>query len=439
MNQNEIEKRYFEILDLGLKAQVQGSAMLKVKERWKDVVRMSALLSANEVAMKLGVSERSFWNFLKAINVNYSEMQAISKAYQDLQKLTREEKLKAKEEIAKILPDKWSAFKELEVIKAFIKYVTSRREAKEAVAKGYVGKLFRICKDLGKHPETLTKEDLEKWLEDFRSQLGDLGREPEYAQAFSELVKICRVFAEFRGYTITFKTKEYKGQWSIYFDKEARRRLAEMASEELRAIMEFYFYTGMRRKAILRIENIKTNGNYVTFEVKEKGKRETYTWKKRVSKELWERVKKYLPRTEKDLETIEKELIKLYAKFFGIDKDLLRRIKEATLFGYRMVRIGDQEIIMETPKISDILAELRQRGYENEKLIYYALRHPLHVWRHTFAMSALKATGYNYEIVAKIGGWVKVDTLRYVYGQLEYEDAWAIFEGKYQPEPFTFT
>jgi hypothetical protein len=43
---------------------------------------------------------------------------------------------------------------------------------------------------------------------------------------------------------------------------------------------------------------------------------------------------------------------------------------------------------------------------------------PTHIWRHTFAQEALKATDYNYELVAEIGGWVTTLRLKKHYGAM---------------------
>jgi hypothetical protein len=43
---------------------------------------------------------------------------------------------------------------------------------------------------------------------------------------------------------------------------------------------------------------------------------------------------------------------------------------------------------------------------------------PTHIWRHTFAQEALKATDYNYELVAELGGWVTTFRLKKHYGAM---------------------
>ena len=43
---------------------------------------------------------------------------------------------------------------------------------------------------------------------------------------------------------------------------------------------------------------------------------------------------------------------------------------------------------------------------------------PTHIWRHTFAQEFLKATNYNYELVASLGGWMNTAILKKHYGKM---------------------
>ena len=47
---------------------------------------------------------------------------------------------------------------------------------------------------------------------------------------------------------------------------------------------------------------------------------------------------------------------------------------------------------------------------------------PTHIWRHTFAQEGLRATGYNYELVASLGGWVNTRILKDHYGAMGETD-----------------
>ncbi len=45
-----------------------------------------------------------------------------------------------------------------------------------------------------------------------------------------------------------------------------------------------------------------------------------------------------------------------------------------------------------------------------------------HIWRHTFAMFYLRKTGWNYDLVALLGGWDDTKTLKDCYGQPDLKD-----------------
>lgn len=49
---------------------------------------------------------------------------------------------------------------------------------------------------------------------------------------------------------------------------------------------------------------------------------------------------------------------------------------------------------------------------------------PFHFWRHQFAQHGLRATGWNYGLIARLGGWT-VETLERNYGKMDEETAFA--------------
>jgi len=57
-----------------------------------------------------------------------------------------------------------------------------------------------------------------------------------------------------------------------------------------------------------------------------------------------------------------------------------------------------------------------------QKVLNREIRQPLHIWRHTFAMHYLRLTGWNYDLVAMLGGWDDTKTLKDCYGKPEIED-----------------
>ena len=63
------------------------------------------------------------------------------------------------------------------------------------------------------------------------------------------------------------------------------------------------------------------------------------------------------------------------------------------------------------------LKEIYRKAIPNKKV-----HQPLHVWRHTFAMWGLRKTGWNFDLVASLGGWKGTEVLKECYGKPETVD-----------------
>lgn len=436
-----------EIKGLKDKIRITSRQRLIIKENWERIIQMvGRKVPMDIISREIGVSERTIWRVLRELNLSTSQ---IVKAYEEMRE-TKEKKVLEKMEKIKAPPTSFEAFKQLPIINDFVKYCIGRRRISRSAISRYISVIYRICKEVMVHPEHLGKEVIEKYLDEMISNLGELIREESYAQAISNLISILRTWSAFRGFTITHKTVEYTGIWNVYFDLEDRRNLVKLAYEMypkeiadyVVTLMEFYFMTGSRARAVTTIFDVKEQNDYVEIWVKEKGKKKQYIWKKIIPKNLWVRLKRYLPMSEKDLKRLRVYLIKLYARYFGVD-DLLKKIRQSTLFGVRYVKVKKNgkyiEKTVETPLSSKVLEELQQKiGIEKARLCYYSIRHPLHIWRHTFAIEMLNFTGYNYEVTAVLGGWVKVNTLERIYGKLTIDKAFAIAFGRFEKKPFRF-
>ena len=437
-----------EILNLSQRIRVKSRKREIVKQNWKRIVtNIARKVPADVIANEIGVGERTIWRVLEELGISTKD---IIQAYEEYQK-AKEKKMLEKVEKVKAPPTDLESFKKLPIIEEFRKYCISRRRVSPKVVNSYIATLYRTCKELNVHPEFLNKELIEKYLDEMIVSLGELIREESYAQKVSNIISVFRTWADFRGFSISHKTTEYSGQWNVYFTLEERRALVELArkifpkdvSDFVISMMELYFTTGSRAKAFSKIVDIRTEDGRVEIWVKEKGKKKEYTWKKRVSRELYERVRRYLPLSERNINKLRMYLVRLYAKYYGIPFDMVKKIKQSTLMGVRMLVYkkngGYVEKVIEVPSTKEVLEELKQLvGLERARKVYYAIRHPLHIWRHTFAIEMLEATGYNYEVVAVLGGWVKVNTLERVYGKLEYDKAYAIAFGEFKPKPFVF-
>jgi len=96
-------------------------------------------------------------------------------------------------------------------------------------------------------------------------------------------------------------------------------------------------------------------------------------------------------------------------------------------------RIAPQYLEAELPRVTDHLfpSFIKENGEVDLKKIRNLVKStlieagipykdfpPLHIWRHTFAQEGLKATNYNYELVASLGGWVNTRILKEHYGKM---------------------
>ena len=437
-----------EIKNLKSKIQESSRQRVLVKENWDRIITMIARkLSIDIIAKEIGVSRRTIFRVLSELGLSTKD---IIEAYEKM-KEAKERKLMLRMEKVKAPPTNWESFKQLPIIQEFIKYCKSRRRASKETVASYLGVIYRVTKDLMVHPSDLTKEHIEKWLDDLITSLGELIREPSVEHLVSGIISALRVFAEFRGFTITHKTTEYTGLWNVYFDVRDRYYLLKIAKETLRkedfefitTIMRMYFETTMRAKAITKISNVTIHNDEVTFEVTEKGKKREYTWNKTVHRDTWERFKKYYPLTENIVENRVRTLLtKIYARYFKVPKNVVDEVKKATLLGVRRIVYKKNgkyhEEIQETPTVKEVLAKLKEIVKVREKLVFYALRHQIHIWRHTSAISMLQQCDWNYSIVSVLGGWVKTNVLERVYGKLEYNRARQILMKKYVPKPFAF-
>ena len=437
-----------------LKSKINTSSRQRqiIKDQWDRIITMIVRkVSMDLIAKEIGVSERTLWRVLKELGISTND---IIKAYEEYQK-SKEQKALMKLEKVKAPPTSYTQFKELEVIKEFIRYCTGRRGVGRSAITNYLRIIYRACKELMVHPDSLDKEIIEKYLEDIRINLGELIRDPMYKQSYSEIVTAFRVWGEFKGFSISFKTSEYHGIWNVYFTRDDLRNLREIAfrifkrdqAEFITTILEMYIRTCMRAKAITKIKDVQVQNDRVIFTVEEKGKKERYLWIKSVPRELWERFSKYNI-TEKTLRKIRSMLIKLYAYYFNLDPKTVEKIKRATLFGSRVIHRREvvrgrltgkllREDIVETPSVHEVLKELREKIGHRYTLVYYAIRHPIHVLRHTGAILMLEACDWNYSIVRVLGGWVKTETLEQIYGRLEYLKALELFN-KYNGEQKAF-
>jgi len=266
------------------------------------------------------------------------------------------------------------------------------RGAKESSIKNFLGNLRRIC--LGrlprkkgerakpyelienwglKHPRALTLEDCLRYTSELiKRELPSR----EHRLTMRNFLK-SRNVAEWD--TISGKLEKQKGQYAhLYTPKENIEKIFEWlkaVNYDAYLATKFSFKCGgIRLTATLNAEAQYVNEEDKTIIVFEKANRNAP--KRRITKEIPDNFfKELLPR------------IKNGGKLFKIEKAELTRILRAC---YKAV-------------IPELEANIPM---------------PFHFWRHQFAQHMLRATDWNYALVADLGGW-KLQTLQDYYGAFD--------------------
>ncbi|MHA1482499.1 MAG: tyrosine-type recombinase/integrase, partial [Candidatus Heimdallarchaeaceae archaeon] len=183
--------------------------------------------------------------------------------------------------------------------------------------------------------------------------------------------------------------------------KTAKSMLKDKEYDLLRGALMFLFYTGSRAEALKNVRfeerKIKVNGKELIAVIAitlEKGRHGKKQWEKPIKTEIYFKyIKGRLPISEKEIRWLRRVLKRIYEKC--IDKNSVK--------------------------------------YE------YAMKHSIHIWRHTAAMTLLHATDWNIGLVAEILGWENPEILFQIYGRMPPEKKIAVVYGiEYEKPKFEF-
>jgi len=388
---------YEKILKLGKEAKVSGSAMEKIKAHWETICEMLGKgLSVEDVAVamtKRGVeiSRRSIFNFLKAINVSAVDIKHAYIEHDKRKKLTKAEKLVEKERALKVLPSEIESFKQLPIMQEIISDMKAQGVTSHHLNR-CIRTIYELCSFTQKMPEDIDEVDIRNFVEYMKGKWLESGkdlRKVEVASQFStDILSPLRVFCKARGLPIKpyLKTCEYTSPYrSVRITPEQRYMILKWLKENKPKDYEFVrdcimllYYTGSRAKALSTARVIITEkyGEKVAYvQTREKGRRKEIMWEKVIPMDLAERVSKILPLTDRQV------------------KKLRKILKEA------------YEHVLEKGTLT----------------YYYAMRHQLHVWRHTACNDLLEASNWNLMLVAKQLGWKNVSMITLIYGEMSEE------------------
>ena len=369
------------------------STMVVLDTRRDEVLKLLAKgVPAEVVAEKFGVSRRTLFRWLQRQGITIRELQ---------EQYKREQEEKRKLKLQKgayhgAIPEKLDDFIEsIQEVKDFVNWLRARRvQTWRDIART----LHRTCLRLGVHPLALLQEDMIKEIEALIAEMLETKSKWTVEQFKSHL----RLWYKYNRQVPppVLSLERYKSAFAqhAWFDVEDRYKimlkLYELPPEHfglLRAVVLFTFYTGSRAEALTNVRfeerKIDIGGKRVRTVIaitREKGRHGKKQWEKPIKPWIYDRyIKDWLPINTKKLNIVRQTLKSVYAEV-----------------------LQDDTIKKE-----------------------YALKHPLHIWRHTSAMSMLHATDWNVGLVADILGWESPEILYSIYGRMPVETKIAVAYG----------
>jgi len=317
------------------------------------------------------------------------------------------------------------SFMQIPIIASWIRTLKSD-EVTELTERKYITGLHNVCKYLKIHPRKIEPEDCKDLIFDvkqvynervkLKSDGVDRKDLPKNIKGLSYLYirnPIRSFFTVMKNYSSKYLTKRIgltkekeHGRYSRQMVKESvRHKLEEILKEicpdyntylEVLGADKFMFYSGTRIEATLdfsfRKNEYTLRKDLWLLEVIDKGRKGRkegggLKWTKIFMSHALDDLKDYCSKRFKiSIENLEKELPEKTAKLFPtITRFIINRINKEGL----------------------IKAGLEYKYFE-----------PNHIWRHTFAQCCLRATGWNYELVAELGGWDGSHQLIKSYGSM---------------------
>jgi len=171
--------------------------------------------------------------------------------------------------------------------------------------------------------------------------------------------------------------------------------------DEAIAIDKFMYYTATRITATIQINfrnfRYSLDKNVWMIEVLDKGERGGKKWDKYLIGYALEDLKRYCSkRFNIPIEDLETELPKLTNSLFPSFQDSK---------GNKIERMYN------------LITKANREGLKDAGLTYDEFP-PNHIFRHTFAQDFLRASNWNYELCASLGGWVNTMILKKHYGEM---------------------
>jgi integrase len=300
-----------------------------------------------------------------------------------------------------------------------IKLLKSRNITNEKI-KARVNLIYNLCKHLKTHPQKLSVDRVSDFITE--QKIKYYNNEPQIKGLYYTTTRdaVRSYFMINRGISGEYLTskgidqKETKGAGQnahIRITPEQRKQFEKTLFQvikksrdnyiknnlinsylEILMIVKFMFYTGTRKTATYNakfsdVENTFTNEFY-SIKIIDKGKNGGIKWFKLLTNYSLEEFQKYI---EKRFKISKDEQINKLNKLENI-------FPIVTKINSRLITSIIKKGLKEIGIITDI---------------------PNHIWRHCYVQEFLKATNYNYELCASIGGWKSTKTLKKHYGEID--------------------
>lgn len=294
-----------------------------------------------------------------------------------------------------------------------------RRMVSEAKQNAWMRSFFNVCRHLNRLPGKITVEECAKLVVEQRNRY--YADQPQIRGiAYSVIRESVRgYFMSVGGITAMNLTNLGVGKEALKGSgKYSRQRVppevrhsyekilvGKMQSEgdikyfEAMGNSKFCFSTGTRISASLAFDFEKHQYDLKEdkwmFEIWDKGTRgKKLRWEKILMGSLLDEFKNYT------------------SQRFDIPKPDLEEHLPVDAVGYLFPAFVIDEEVKTEPIREIVKAGLIEAG------IPYKDFPPTHIWRHTFAQDFLRASDWNYELCASLGGWVNTMILKKHYGQM---------------------
>jgi len=360
-------------------------------------------MSDIEVAKELDVNQSTIYR--NRLKPEYAEY--IEKAEQYLDNLAQQTYTTAL--------NNWEIFCKIPIIKEWDKILNIRRVT-DARKKSVKKSIWHLCKYLKQHPSRLNVKEVAEFVVKIRDLYYE-GKKQPYGLSYSTLREGVRSYftlvKHISGEYLTqlgVDKSELKGSGIFAKQKispEVRKEFEKALNKnssiyteyiELLALAKWMYYTATRINASLTFNfnerRYELTKDIWMFEVLDKGEKGGKLWEKYLTGFALKEFKEYCSnRFNISIDKLETELPKktnyLFPSFVSSAES------------------GKDGIVREVYRRSLIKAGLPYKNFQ-----------PCHIFRHTFAQDFLRATEYNYEQCASLGGWSTTYRLKKHYGEL---------------------